>query len=519
MEGEDEDIITLLDTDEDTEFTNFNPTVMNDSTWEAGYIINNYLEKNFNQEMLDTEKESIIKDFPKPACKVLIAPKLDKEMKVQIKKTGKDPQFGAQRSLYSLQQQLLDVAGPLTCLWVHMADQNAKVNPSAASQPQKEGKEVKQVAQQINTVCMLDQCFLKNIIIPISCTHLLAAGWLLYCVKTWQTIITDQWVLQVVKGYKLELLAAPSQQSQPSTVVTKGIGNTCGLHGAANFTSFSVFPLVYAVPAEYLPSTSNPVLGFLDRFQRDANQADKGKGDTASVVKQGSPASFSPGISLANFKMIATLPSCLPGTVVVLRVTTSEEPSHSEVPVLQPASVIEPGSPDGVEVVVNQNGASQQKEYTDAGTGLDSGNGHIIVGLGCHLQGHTNRGPMVPGTAHKLLGTASSHFCCESIHQGSERYTHPSANGQPDGLMLCEPLGRDMFPDLEQTGSPAVAMMPRKEPVPVSRVLTRSGQLRSRSEVKINPVVSRVAPEARSIPGDNGSCACAPTPLEILLLK
>ena len=34
------------------------------------------------------------------------------------------------------------------------------------------GKEVEQVAQQTDTLCMLGKCFLKNFITPILCTHL-----------------------------------------------------------------------------------------------------------------------------------------------------------------------------------------------------------------------------------------------------------------------------------------------------------------------------------------------------------
>ena len=64
-------------------------------------------------------------DFLKPSCKVMIASKLDEEMKAQIKMTGKDPHFGDERSLYTLQQQLLDIAGPLPCLCADMADPNA----------------------------------------------------------------------------------------------------------------------------------------------------------------------------------------------------------------------------------------------------------------------------------------------------------------------------------------------------------------------------------------------------------
>ena len=52
-------------------------------------------------------------------------------MKEQIKKTSKDSHIGAERSLYSLQQELLDLAGPLTCFWADMADPNAKVAPQA----------------------------------------------------------------------------------------------------------------------------------------------------------------------------------------------------------------------------------------------------------------------------------------------------------------------------------------------------------------------------------------------------
>ena len=54
-EGEDEDVVTLLDADKATEFAYFDPMVTDDSTWEARDIINNYLEKNFIWEMSDTE--------------------------------------------------------------------------------------------------------------------------------------------------------------------------------------------------------------------------------------------------------------------------------------------------------------------------------------------------------------------------------------------------------------------------------------------------------------------------------
>ena len=44
-------------------------------------------------------------------------PILDDMVKEQLKKRGTDPHFGSEKSLYKLQEQVLNVAGPLTCLY------------------------------------------------------------------------------------------------------------------------------------------------------------------------------------------------------------------------------------------------------------------------------------------------------------------------------------------------------------------------------------------------------------------
>ena len=69
-----------------------------------------------------------MKDFPKPNCHVMSAPKLDEQVKDQLKRKGKDPHFGAEKSHYKIQDQLLDVAGPLTCLWADLLNKEAKVS-------------------------------------------------------------------------------------------------------------------------------------------------------------------------------------------------------------------------------------------------------------------------------------------------------------------------------------------------------------------------------------------------------
>jgi len=59
---EEEEDMTLLDAQEVTEFTDFDPTVMDENTWEAG---DNYLEKNFNREMTDKREGKNYEGLPK----------------------------------------------------------------------------------------------------------------------------------------------------------------------------------------------------------------------------------------------------------------------------------------------------------------------------------------------------------------------------------------------------------------------------------------------------------------------
>ena len=76
----DEDTIHLLDEGESLELVQFDPTV-EDGTWEAGETIDSFLEKHFSRIISAEERDSIMGDFPRPACAVLCTPKLDKEVK------------------------------------------------------------------------------------------------------------------------------------------------------------------------------------------------------------------------------------------------------------------------------------------------------------------------------------------------------------------------------------------------------------------------------------------------------
>ena len=69
--------------------------MQDENTWEAGEVINTFLEKHLLHPLASEEREAIKKDFPKPASSALTVPKLDDEIKEQIKKAGKNPHFGA----------------------------------------------------------------------------------------------------------------------------------------------------------------------------------------------------------------------------------------------------------------------------------------------------------------------------------------------------------------------------------------------------------------------------------------
>ena len=47
-------------------------------------------------------------------------------MREQLSKKGKDPHFGSEKTLYKIQEQLLEVTGPLACLWSDLTRRDAK---------------------------------------------------------------------------------------------------------------------------------------------------------------------------------------------------------------------------------------------------------------------------------------------------------------------------------------------------------------------------------------------------------
>ena len=127
VEEEEEDRLELLDEEEALELVEFDPSVNPKDAWELPKQMDDFMKKHFNKSLTEAERAAILKDFPLPDCEVLTVPKLDDQIKEQLRSRGKDPHFGSERTLYKIQESMLEVAAPLTCLWADLLNKEAEV--------------------------------------------------------------------------------------------------------------------------------------------------------------------------------------------------------------------------------------------------------------------------------------------------------------------------------------------------------------------------------------------------------
>lgn len=78
----------------------FNPKVALEEKWVPQQFVATFLEKHFKRCL--SSGEAILKDFPKPDCPVLKVPTLDEPVRDHLKRKGKDPHFGSEKTLYKL---------------------------------------------------------------------------------------------------------------------------------------------------------------------------------------------------------------------------------------------------------------------------------------------------------------------------------------------------------------------------------------------------------------------------------
>jgi len=61
-------------------------------------------------------------------------PRLDDNVKEQLKHKGMDPKFGAEKNMFRIQEQLLEVGGPLSCLLANLVNPEVEVDREAIIQ-------------------------------------------------------------------------------------------------------------------------------------------------------------------------------------------------------------------------------------------------------------------------------------------------------------------------------------------------------------------------------------------------
>ena len=87
-QGQEEDIVDVYSEGEALEFVEFDLTDDPKDSWKAPSTIISSLRSNIHRSLSDEKREAIMKDFPRPLCDALTTPKIDEDLKEQLKSKG-----------------------------------------------------------------------------------------------------------------------------------------------------------------------------------------------------------------------------------------------------------------------------------------------------------------------------------------------------------------------------------------------------------------------------------------------
>lgn len=83
--------VCLYISEDDTLFAKFDPQLESAGSWDPPEQMKAFLEKHFNHNLCDSEREVILNDFPKPNCVAMEVPRLDEEVSKQLRCHDKTP--------------------------------------------------------------------------------------------------------------------------------------------------------------------------------------------------------------------------------------------------------------------------------------------------------------------------------------------------------------------------------------------------------------------------------------------
>lgn len=134
-----------------------------------------------------------------------------------------------EKSLYKLHENLLDIAGSLTCLWADLSVTNEQILLLPQLALVLVGSTAHHILQERRSLAEEDYTkkefnlfgpgfhlglFMQTP--PQSLDSLPTAGRLAHCIQAWSQLSLDPWILESVRGYILELEGHPVQHFPPT---------------------------------------------------------------------------------------------------------------------------------------------------------------------------------------------------------------------------------------------------------------------------------------------------------------
>ena len=268
---------------------------------------------------------------------------------------------------------------------------------------------------------------------------------------------------------------------------------------------------IYNQHPEIIVRTSPPnnIFGSSGGLSHHEIPPDRGEGTTdIQHLQTGSSSTegFSPRLVLNCGETSGSTVSNPPGSDTCPPTPIPANPNPQSITLIPDPDNLEQGVPAGAPMVDIQTPRVEWKRHPPDPTRLINTVRCIPARLGSGVQWNQNWRPLVSrreAPAHQQLGASGRCLCSPDVHQRDGEYSGSPPDGQPISSNLYQQDGGDPFTDLIPTSLQSVALVPREEYSPVSRVPSGQGELNSRSGVQRIGVIRRVDAAQRSLPTDS----------------
>ena len=114
-------------------FSDFNPYLtdpLSEESWSPPKQMEDYIRDHFDRFLSEQERANIMVSLPRPQSDFLTSPQLDEEVRKFLAYDLKDKFLNnpLEPKLFSVQNLLLEVSGPLLCLWSNLLDETRTIS-------------------------------------------------------------------------------------------------------------------------------------------------------------------------------------------------------------------------------------------------------------------------------------------------------------------------------------------------------------------------------------------------------